>query len=54
MKTYQVVIESIGRKVVMVQANSANEAQDAAWDQWDGGTDGYADNNILSTEEVTE
>ena len=54
MKTYQVVIESIGRKVIAVQANSADEAQDAAYDQWDGGTDGYADNSILSTEEVTE
>ena len=53
MKTYQVVIESIGRKVITVQANSADEAQDAAYDQWDGGTDGYADNSILSTEEVT-
>lgn len=53
MKTYEVIIESIGRKVITVQANSADEAQDAAYDQWDGSTDGYADNNILSTQEVT-
>jgi len=54
MKTYIVIIESIGRKEIILQANSADEAQDAAWNQWDGGTDGYADNSILSTEEVTE
>jgi hypothetical protein len=54
MKTYEVIIESIGRKVIAVQANSADEAQDAAYDQWDGSTDGYADNSILSTTEVTE
>jgi hypothetical protein len=54
MKTYLVIIESVGLKEIIVQANSADEAQDAAWDQWDGGTDGYADNSILSSEEVTE
>jgi len=52
MKTYEVLIESIGRKTIIIEANSADEAQDAAWDQWDGGTDGYADNSILSTKEV--
>ena len=54
MKTYRVIIESVGRKEIIVQANSADEAQDAAYDQWDGSTDGYADNSILSSEEVTE
>ena len=53
MKTYEVVIESIERKVILVQADSADEAQDAAWDRWDGGTDGYAEVNIVSSEEVT-
>ena len=54
MKTYLVIIESVGRKEIIVQADSADEAQDAAWDQWDGGTDGYADNSILSSEEVLD
>ena len=53
MKTYEVVIESIGRKTIIVEAKNADEAQDAAWDEWDGSTDGYADNNIISTEQVT-
>lgn len=54
MKTYEVVIESIGRKTIIVEANNADEAQDAAWDQWDGSTDGYADNSILSAEEIID
>jgi hypothetical protein len=54
MKTYEVVIQSIGYKVITVQAENADKAQDAAYDQWDGGTDGYADNSILSSEEITE
>ena len=54
MKTYLVIIESVGYQEIIVQADSADEAQDAAWDQWDGGTDGYAENSILSSEEVTE
>ena len=54
MKTYLVIIESIGRREIIVQADSADLAMDQAWDQWDGGTDGYADNSILSSEEVTE
>jgi hypothetical protein len=53
MKTYEVVIESIGRKTIIVEAENADDAQDFAWDKWDGSTDGYADNSILSTEEVT-
>lgn len=53
MKTYLVIIESVGRREIIVQADSADEAQDAAYDQWDGGTDGYADNSILHFEEVT-
>ena len=53
MKTYKVIIESVGRKEIIVQADSADEAQDAAYDQWDGSTDGYSDNSILSTQEVT-
>ena len=53
MKTYQVVIESISRKTITVQAHDIDEAQDAAYDQWDGSTDGYSDNSILSVEEVT-
>jgi hypothetical protein len=53
MKTYEVVIESVGRKTIIVEAENADDAQDFAWDQWDGSTDGYADNSILSTEEVT-
>lgn len=52
MKKYQVLIESIGRKMVTVYANSKDEAQDAAYDQWDGSTDGYSDNSILSTQEL--
>lgn len=54
MKTYLVIIESIGRKEIIVQADSADEAQDAAYDQWDGGTDGYAYNSILHSEEVLD
>jgi hypothetical protein len=54
MKIYRVIIESVGRKEIIVQAHDEDEAQDAAYDQWDGGTDGYADNSILSSEEVTE
>ena len=54
MKTYRVIIESVGRKEIIVQADSADLAMDQAWDEWDGGTDGYADNSILSSEEVTE
>jgi len=53
MKTYKVIIESISYKEIIIEAENADEAQDAAWDEWDGGTDGYADNSILSTEEVT-
>jgi len=47
MKTYRVIIESVGRKEIIVQADSADLAMDQAWDQWYGGTDGYADNSIL-------
>lgn len=54
MKTYEVVIESVGRKTIIVEAENADDAQDFAWDQWDGKIDGYAYNSILSTEEVTE
>jgi hypothetical protein len=54
MKTYLVIIESIGRKEIIVQADSADLAMDQAWDQWDGGTNGYADNSILSSEEVVD
>jgi hypothetical protein len=54
MKTYKVIIESVGRKEIIVQADSTDEAQDAAYDQWGGGTDGYADNSILSSEEVVD
>lgn len=54
MKTYEVIIESIGRKSIFIEAESADLAQDAAWDAWDGSTDGYADTSILSTSEVTE
>ncbi len=53
MKTYEVTIECISYKIITIQAESADEAQDSAWDQWDGSTDGYSDNSILSTEEVT-
>lgn len=53
MKTYKVIIESISRKEIIIQAENADEAQDASWDAWDGSTDGYADNSILSTEEMT-
>jgi hypothetical protein len=54
MKTYRVIIESIGLKEIIVQADSEDLAIDQAWDYWDGSTDGYADNSILSSEEVTE
>jgi len=53
MKTYKVIIESISYKEIIIEAENADEAQDAAWDEWDGSTDGYADNSILSTEQVT-
>ena len=54
MKTYRVIIESVGRKEIIVQAHDEDEAQDVAYDQWDGSTDGYADNSILSSEEMAE
>lgn len=54
MKTYEVIIESIGRKSIFIEAESADEAQDAAWDIWDGSTDGYADTSILLSKEVSE
>ena len=54
MKTYEVVIESIGRKTIIVEAENADLAMDAAWDEWDGKIDGYAYNSILSSEEITE
>jgi len=53
MKTYKVIIESISYKEIIIEAENADLAMDQAWDEWDGGTDGYADNSILSTEEVT-
>ena len=54
MKTYEVTIIHTAYATMSVDAESAEQAEDLAWQQWDGQADDCAGNEIWNVEELTE
>ena len=54
MKTYEVTIIHTAYATMSVTAESAEQAEDLAWQQWDGQADDYEGNEIWNVEELTE
>jgi hypothetical protein len=54
MKTYEVTIIHTAYATMCVDAESAEQAEDLAWKQWDGEADDCAGNEIWNVEELTE
>ena len=58
MKTYKVIAKRVSYEELVIKADSESDVIELITMgnteyEWDGGTDGYADNSILSSEEVT-
>jgi len=52
MKTYNVTICHMAYATIQVQAQNEDEANNKAWDEWDGEADDCASNDITNIEEA--